>query len=89
MLVWGHCLEWKQVLSGVPEESVLSASLSIIYTNDLKHNISKISKHFVSYNKHCNFQRDLDTLMPSSFRRCKCLRLGDKNMNVTYQIRNG
>ena len=91
---------WKSVLSGVPQASVLGPILFLIYTNDLEDDISSKVLKFADDTKEFrkvtkqSLQDDLNKLVKWSekwqmlfnFGKCKCIYIGHGNMDEEYKI---
>ena len=101
VVVDGEVSNWKLVLSGVPQGSVL---LFLIYINDLDDSITSNVLKFADDTKlfrkvntdgdKQHLQNDLDRLVKWSekwqmlfnFGKCKCLHTGHRNLNVNYKM---
>ena len=100
LLVDGEISNWKSVLSGVPQGSVLGPILFLIYINDLEDDISSKVLKFADDTKVINdtdkqsLQDDLDKLVKWSekwqmlfnFGKCKCIHIGLGNMDEEYKM---
>ena len=100
VVVDGEVSNWKSVLSGVPQGSVLF----LIYINDLYDNITSNVLKFAADKKlfrkvntdgdKQHLQNDLDRLVKWSekwqmlfnFGKCKCLRTGHGNLDVNFKM---
>ena len=101
VVVDGEVSNWKSVLSGVPQGSVLGPILFLIYINDLDDsNVLKFADDTKLFRKvntdgdKQHLQNDLDRLVKWSekwqmlfnFGKCKCLHTGHRNLNVNYRM---
>ena len=102
LIVDGEISNWKSVLSGVPQGSVLGPILFLIYINDLEDDISSRVLKFADDTKVTNdkdkqnLQDDLEKLVKWSkkwqmlfnFGKCKCIHIGHGNMDEEYKMRD-
>ena len=58
VVINGHCSEWTDVKSGVPQGSVIAALLFVIYINDLPENVKS---HLYLFADDCKFFRQIIT----------------------------
>ena len=99
--VKGESSSWKDVISGVPQGSVLGPILFIIYINDLPEVVNSTMKIFADdtkvYNKDTNndiLQQDLDALFVWSklwqlcfnVDKCKTIHFGRNKQNYQYTM---
>ncbi|KAJ8969640.1 hypothetical protein NQ317_009573 [Molorchus minor] len=96
---------WHEVLSGVPQGSVLGPILFLIYSSDLQHTISSSYMSYADDNKlygnpitnHALLQADLLAVelwsnnwsLPLNSEKCTVLHIGKKNPNLPYQFSTG
>ena len=97
--------EWRDILSGVPQGSVLGPLLFVIYINDLPDGLENVFKMYADDSKviaevgenDCNLQRDIIRIkewcdkwsMCLNAGKCKIMHFGNKNPNIEYYIENG
>ena len=102
VVVDGEVSNWKSVLSGVPQGSVLGLLLFLIYINDLDDNITSNVLKFADGTKvfrkvntdKQHLQNDLDRLVKWSekwqmllnFGKCKCLHTVHGNLDENYKM---
>ena len=100
VIVDGDISNWKSVLSGLPQGSVLGPKLFLIYINDLEDDISSKVLNFADDTKvfgnvtKQSLQDDLDKLVQWSekwqmlfnFGKCKCIHIGHGNMDEEYKM---
>ena len=93
VVVDGEVSNWKSVLSGVPQGSVLGPILFLIYINDLDDSITSNVLKFADDTK--LFRKvNTDRLVKWSEKwqmlfnlgKCKCLHTGHRNLNVNYKM---
>ena len=99
--VKGGSSSWKDVISGVPQGSVLGPNLFIIYINDLPEVVNRTVKIFADDTKVSNkdsnndiIQQDLDALFVWSkllqlcfnVDKCKTIHFGRNNQNYQYAM---
>ena len=81
VVVDGEVSNWKSVLSGVPQGSVLGHILFLIYINDLDDDITSKVLKFAGDTKVSEKWQ-----MLFHFRKCKCLHTGHGNEDVQYTM---
>ena len=99
--VKGHVSDWKDVLSGVPQGSVLGPILFLLYVNDLPDIINSKIKTFADDTKvyetteNCNsLQHDLNKIcawankweLTFNVDKCKVMHYGKSNGNFEYSM---
>ena len=98
VIVDGEISNWKSVLSGVPQGSVLGPILFLIYINDLEDDSvaddTKVFRKVTNVTDKQSLQDDLDKLfkwsekwqMLFNFGKCKCIHIGHGNMDEEYKM---
>jgi hypothetical protein len=99
VIINNECSAWSDVISGIPQGSVLGPILFTIFINDIPVDISSSIKIFADDTKIYNnahfsnlIQSDLDTLsrwsnkwlLPFNVDKCKVLHYGKNNLNHEY-----
>ena len=91
----GEISNWKSVLSGVPQGSVLGTILFLMYINYLEDDISsKVFRKVTNDADKQSLQDNLDKLVKWSdkwqmllnFGKCKCIHIGHGNMDKEYKM---
>ena len=92
--------EWEDVLSGVPQGSVLKPLLFVVFINDITNKIDSISKLFADDTKllkaikdntdSVKLQQDTDSLVEWSIKfnhhKCKVMMIGNSQPNIKFTM---